>query len=136
MLIGLALFLFRYRPAPIDSVVLLWLAVFVFSPNFLLQYLVWALPFFIMAGYLREAAILQVAVIPVLVITYTSPSDAVAIAYVVMMMCLWVFWAVALFTVARRVIRRRASHPDGTQPPLVELGPAVGQDYARSAGVA
>lgn len=133
VLLALAAFLFHYRPAPIDSVVLLWLAVFVFSPNFLLQYLVWALPFFIMAGYLRETAVLQVAVIPVLLITYLSPAvyeRPGAIAYVVMMICLWAFWAVALVTVVRRVIRGRASHPDGTQPPLVGLRPAAGDTYA------
>ena len=32
---------------------LLWLALFVFNPNFLPQYLIWALPFFLMAGYLK-----------------------------------------------------------------------------------
>ena len=132
LLLALAAFLFYYRPAPIDGVVLLWLAVFVFSPNFLLQYLVWAWPFFIMAGYLWETALLQVAVVPVLLITYLDPSGYPftfgrpgAIAYVVMMICLWVFWVVALATVVRRVIRGRALHRGAIQPPLIELGPAM-----------
>ncbi len=128
VLLALAAFLFYYRPAPIDGVVLLWLAVFVFSPNFLFQYLVWALPFFIMAGYLRETALLQVAVIPALLITYLNSdvySRPGAIAYVVMMIFLWVFWVVALATAVRRIIRGRSQHPGTIQPPLVELGPAM-----------
>jgi hypothetical protein len=92
VLAAVALILVRYRPAPIDGIVILWLAVFVFSPNFLLQYLIWALPFFIMAGYLRETGILQLAVIPVLVITYLSfeaMTRGLADAYVAMMIGLW-----------------------------------------------
>ena len=125
VLIGLAAFLFRYRSAPIDGIILLWLAIFVFSPNFLLQYLVWLLPFAIMAGYLREVAALQLAMILPLVITYLHVSAtprAAAIAYVVAMICLWAFWVAALTTVARRIVRGRRSHPDGIQPPLNELG--------------
>ena len=124
VLILLAVFLYRYRPALIDSMVLLWLAVFVFSPNFLLQYLVWALPFFIMAGYLKEVAALQIALIPALIITYTNPSalsDRTADLYVAIMICLWVFWVVALATVVARVIRESGRHPDRPLPPLVAL---------------
>jgi hypothetical protein len=126
VLLALVFFLFRYRPAAIDGVVLLWLVVFAFSPNFLLQYLVWALPFFIMAGYLWEAAILQVAVVPVLLLTYLSPSvfdRAGATAYVVMMICLWAFWVAASFILARRIVRGRPAYPSGNQPPLVRLAP-------------
>ena len=127
VLVLLAGFLYRYRPALIDAVVLLWLAVFVFSPNFLLQYLVWALPFFIMAGYLKEVAALQIALIPALIITYITPSalsDGAADLYVAMMIGLWVFWVVALVTVARRVVRDSARHPEGPRPPLVALAPS------------
>jgi Glycosyltransferase family 87 len=128
VLLALAAFLIRYRPAPIDSIVLLWLAVFAVSPNFLLQYVVWAMPFFIMAGYLRQTALLQLALVPVLVITYLSFSamtDFLAGAYVAMMICLWVFWVVALVTLVRRIIRHSASHPGAIQAPLVELRPVV-----------
>jgi uncharacterized membrane protein len=124
VLVLLAAFLYRYRPALIDAMVLLWLAVFVFSPNFLLQYLVWALPFFIMAGYLKEVAVLQIAMVPALIITYITPSalsDRAADLYVAMMIGLWVFWVVALVTVAARVARDCARHPDGPRPPLVAL---------------
>jgi uncharacterized membrane protein len=123
VLLALAAFLFRYRPAAIDGIVILWLAIYVFSPNFLLQYTVWALPFFIMAGYLREVAVLQILLIPALILTYTDQHDttrALADFYVASMICLWLFWVVALVTVVRRVIRRPAPAPGTTQPPLVE----------------
>ena len=106
---------------------ILWLAIYVFSPNFLLQYLLWALPFFIMAGYLREVAAVQIVLIPALIITYLSPTattETLANLYVGIMIALWIFWVVALVTVVRRVARRGPSATD-TQPPLVELRPAV-----------
>lgn len=109
MLLALTAFLFRYRPAPIDGAVLLWLAVFVFSVNFLLQYVVWGLPFFIMAGYLRQTALLQLALIPLCVITYLDTETMtrfLADAYVVMMAALWVVWVVALIVLVRRLVRR------------------------------
>lgn len=129
VLLALGAFLLRYRPALIDSVVLLWLAIFVFNPNFLPQYLVWALPFFLMAGYLAETALLQVAVIPMLLITYLSSSvygRPGAVLYAVVAICLWAFWASALFTLGRRVIRARKLHPEGVQPPLVPLDRRLG----------
>jgi hypothetical protein len=123
LLIGLAAFLLRYRPAPVDGAVLLWLAVFAFSPNFFLSYMVWALPFFIMAGYLRETAILQAAVLPATVIYYLAigervHEDALAAIYVASMIALWAFWIVAVFAVGRRIVRARDAHPAGVQPPL------------------
>lgn len=126
MLAVLAAFLWRYRPAPIDGIVVLWLAVYALSPNFLLQYLVWGLPFFITAGYLREAALLQVAVIPALVITYMDSSlygRPGADAYVALMICLWIFWVVALVVVVRRIVRRGTPDLRRPQRPLVELRP-------------
>jgi hypothetical protein len=122
--LALAAFVFRYRPAPIDGAVLLWLAIYVFNPNFFLHYLVWGLPFFIMAGYLREVALLQLLLVPALVIYYLVPfSDAMPAAaiYVPLMIALWAFWVVALVTLAARVARQRTAYPTGTQPPLVGL---------------
>jgi hypothetical protein len=124
VLVGYTLFVVRYRPSPIDAVVMLWLTVYVFSPNFLLQYLIWGLPFFIMAGYLREVAVLQLALVPALVITYLIPFEnptPAAIVYLPSMILLWGFWAVALVTLAARVVRRRDTDTRGTQPPLVTV---------------
>jgi hypothetical protein len=126
VLAAMAVFLFRYRPRPVDGAVLLWLAIYVFVPNFLIQYLVWGLPFFIMAGYLRETAILQLALVPATVITYqVSPTGGVdeglATLYVATMIALWAFWVVAFSTLAARVMRRAGDNRGGVQPPLVRL---------------
>jgi len=124
VLVLVAVFLLRYRPAPIDGAVLLWLAIYAFVPNFLMQYLIWGLPFFIMAGYLRQTAILQAVLLPATVIYYAVQSsggldERLATLYVVTMIGLWLFWVIALATVAGRIMKRRRASPSETQPPLV-----------------
>jgi hypothetical protein len=131
LLIALAAFLLRYRPSPIDGAVLLWLAVFAFSPNFFLSYMVWALPFFIMAGYLLETAVLQAALLPATVIYYLAigervHEDALAAIYVVCMIALWAFWVLALVIVGRRIVRAREVHPQGVQPILTRTATEPG----------
>ena len=108
-LVGLAAFLVRYRPPLIDGIVLLWLVIFVFSPNFYFQYLIWALPFLIMAGYIGEMAILQFTLIPPILIISISDSELSSAApwiYVVFMDLLWLFWVAALVFVGRRAVRQ------------------------------
>jgi hypothetical protein len=121
-------FVARYRPAAIDAAVLLWLTVYVFSPNFFLNYLVWGLPFFIMAGYLTEVAVLQLVLIAPTVAYYVrisppSPpaTTTLALGYVPFMIALWVFWVVATFTLARRIAAQRNASPTGIQAPLVNV---------------
>jgi hypothetical protein len=129
-LVVYAAFVYRYRPAVIDAVVLLWLAIFAFSPNFFLTYLVWGLPFFIMAGYLAEVAVLQAFVIIPTVAYYLSlwptPGTAVGIAYVPFMYALWVVLLAATAYVAVRIARRHDPRRSGPQPPLVDLAAASG----------
>jgi uncharacterized membrane protein len=128
MLLALAAFLLRYRPAPVDGAVLMWLAVYVFSVNFLLQYVIWGLPFFLVAGYLRETALLQIALIPLCVITYLDADTMtrfLADGYVVMMAALWLIWVIALLLLARRIIRRGRPAPGANMPPLRSLRAAV-----------
>lgn len=106
--VALAAFLWRCRPATIDAIVLLWLTVFVFSPNFILHYLVWALPFFLMAGHLRATALLQLVLIPAVVINYLSfgaTTRALAVVYVVSLVALWLGWVVTLAVAVRGTVR-------------------------------
>jgi hypothetical protein len=121
-------FIFRYRPALIDAAVLLWLAIFAFSPNFFLTYLVWGLPFFIMAGYLLEVAALQaVLVIPTVAYylsLWPSRSAAVGIAYVPLMFALWVFFTCATVILVTRIVKRRNSYASGVERPLVNFSRA------------
>jgi hypothetical protein len=123
-------FILRYRPAPIDAAVLLWLAIYVFSPNFFLNYLIWGLPFFIMAGYLVEVAVLQALLIVPMVGYYLalwpSRSALTGVLYVPSLIILWAFFAVATFVLVRRIVRRRDAYESGMQPPLVSPSPIPG----------
>jgi hypothetical protein len=127
VLVVYAGFIFRYRPALIDAAVLLWLAIFAFSPDFFLTYLVWGLPFFIMAGYLVEVAILQAILILPTVAYYLSlgpsllRSTAVGLAYVPLMFALWVFFACATIILATRIAKRRDAYSSGAERPLVSF---------------
>jgi hypothetical protein len=122
-------FVLRYRPAPSDAAVLLWLAIYAFSPNFFLDYLIWGLPFFIMAGYLAKVAVLQALLIPATVAYYVAlwpaHSTAVGLVYVPSLIALWVFWMVATLALARRIVRQRERNPSGIQPPLIRLAPSA-----------
>jgi hypothetical protein len=124
-LVAYAMFILRYRPALIDAVALLWLVVFAFSPNFFLTYLVWGLPFFIMAGYLVEVGMLQaVLVIPAVgyyLSLWPAASSATAILYVPFMIGLWVVLAAAMIAVGVRTIRGGRAYPALAQPPLVDV---------------
>jgi Glycosyltransferase family 87 len=125
VLVVYAGFILRYRPALIDAAVLLWLAIFTVSPDFFLTYLVWGLPFFIMAGYLLEVAILQAFLVIPTVAYYLSlwPSrnTAVGIAYVPSMFALWLFFACATIILVARIAKGHAPHGSEAQRPLVSL---------------
>lgn len=129
-LVAYTAFVYRYRPALIDAAVLLWLVTFAFSPNFFLTYLVWGLPFFIMAGYVAEVAILQAFLIVPTVAYYLSlwpaRSTAVGIAYVPFMFILWLALVAAAIYVAAQIAKRRVQDRPGSQPPLVDLAPSSG----------
>jgi hypothetical protein len=90
------------RPSPTVAATVLWLALFAFGSGFFFQYLVWGLPFFLMAGYLRWTLILQLAIVIPAAIFYSGPyeTDGVVWVYVAFMLALWLGWVVALVRVA------------------------------------
>jgi len=96
-LLLLAALLLRWRTPAVQAAVLVWLAVYVFGYTFAFHYFVWGLPFFIMAGYLRAALFLQLALLLPLVIQYTGPhGPAYTIAYVALMVGVWLALLIAL----------------------------------------
>ena len=121
--IALALFLLRYRPAPLEAAVLLWLVVYAFSPNFFFQYLIWGLPFFLMAGYVRAVAILQGVVLVPALIAYSAPisaADTAALVYVPIMIGVWIAAAAGAFVLGRRIVARaRGEGGESRAPGLV-----------------
>ena len=118
-------FVFRYRPAAVDAAALLWLVVYAFSPNFFLNYLVYGLPFFIMAGYLVEVVVLQALLIAPTVAYYIalrpSPSTATGVLYIPPLIVLWAAWVLATLAVAWRIVEQREKNFSRVQPPLVDL---------------
>lgn len=97
----------RYRPAPRDAVVFLWVAFYAFSPNFFFQYLIWGIPFFLMAGYLRNTVLLQAAVFIPMVTAFLIPwsTGHPAALYVPLMLGVWVVFVVALVQLFDRMRR-------------------------------
>jgi hypothetical protein len=94
----------RYRPRPVHAAVLVWLAVWAFGVTFFPQYLVWGLPFLIMAGYLREALALQALVLPATVVTYATGLHGwqVWLFYTFPMIVLWAASVVGLVLLVRK----------------------------------
>lgn len=109
VLAGTLLFLFRFRQSPVDGAVIVWVAVYAFSPNFFFQYLIWGIPFFLMAGYLRGTVALQVAVLAPLIIAYLAPwpTGFVLAVYVPLMSVVWVGFLVALARLIQRATGNR-----------------------------
>lgn len=99
----------RFRPPPAVGASLLWLATFALAPAFFFQYLVWGLPFFLMAGFLRASVALQLGVLVPMVLYYLEPweSDTPTYVYVPIMLVVWVAMLVALAALTRGIARRR-----------------------------
>ena len=104
------LFLLRHRPRAVAAAPLVWLAVYVANPDWFIQYVVWGLPFFLIAGWLREVAALQVALVPIAVLTYGTPwgRDEVVVVYVAIMAGVWISWLALLARTGLRIARGAA----------------------------
>lgn len=64
------------RVPPVPAAVLIWLTVYAFGGGFFFQYLVWGIPFFLMAGRRREALLLLlVATVPEAVLFLALKSE-------------------------------------------------------------
>jgi hypothetical protein len=113
VVLAVGAFLFRYRPRAVEGAALLNLALWAFGINFFLQYVIWGFPFLIMAGYLRQVAAAQALMLPATVLAYLRPweSAAVAPAYVVASLALWVAWVVGFVLLARRIAQTYPPRP-------------------------
>ena len=121
-------FVRRFRPALADAFVLLWVVIYAFSPNFFLNYIVWGLPFFLMAGYLKEVALLQLALLAPTIAFYVSlwpnRTELLGYAYVPMMVLVWVGWLLATGVLAGRIARSDSVAAGCEHPPLVDVARA------------
>lgn len=94
-----------------ERATLLWLAFYVVTPVFFFQYLVWGLPFFVLAGRLRLALLVQVAALLPTVLFYRAPweDETVALPYGAAMLTLWALFLGAAVTVIRERLREAAA---------------------------
>jgi hypothetical protein len=107
------------RPAPAVGAALIVLTLWVFGVNYFLQYAVWGLPFFLLAGWWRAAALLQAVYLIPLAFRYIPPvfktdpasSTLVSVGYIPVMIALWLSWAAALVWLLRTVSAAPASRP-------------------------
>lgn len=93
-----------FRPRPRTAAAVLWLVTLAFGSGFFFQYLVWALPFLLLAGYVRATALLQAVVTVPMLIYYLGPwhSGAIVYPYVALMIAVWLAWVGAIAALARR----------------------------------
>jgi hypothetical protein len=116
----LGLYLIFKRVSVERSAVLLWLAVFVFLPSFFFQYVIWGLPFFLMAGYVLHVVVAQALLFaPQLMFEASRPlgggqpvrpiSDSLIGPYVAIMLVVWAGTIAAFLAYLRQILRLRQS---------------------------
>jgi len=65
--------LVRLRTSPIEAACAIWLTIFALAVGFFPQYTIWGLPFFLLAGRLRESAWVSALLLPISVIIVMRP---------------------------------------------------------------
>ena len=116
-LLGAAVVLFRRKLAPVDAAVLIWLVVYVAGSNFFFQYVVWGLPFLLLADKVVQVAVAQaLLLLPTVGAMNRLWSRGWLLApYEVAMIAAWVAVTVACVAWARSA-RSDESTGAGTRP--------------------
>ena len=96
------------RPDPRTAAVVLWLAVLAFGSGFFFQYLVWVLPFLLLARQLWATAVAQALVAVPMVIFYLGPWRTTVVVYVTVAIMI-VVWAAAVIGGALLALRASAA---------------------------
>ena len=98
------------RPPPREGFALLWLAFLAIAPAFAFWYLVWALPFFLLAGWWREVVAIQALALAPTIIFYGAPWHVSALVpvYVVAMLALWLALCARFGLAVVRIVAPRA----------------------------
>jgi uncharacterized membrane protein len=98
-------------PAPLAAV-LMWLSVYVFGVDFFMQYMVWGLPFFLMAGYLRQVLVLQLLLLGPVWVIYHGVTHAwlASLLYIAPMLIVWLVLALAFVLLSRRVAAQKLAY--------------------------
>lgn len=118
LLLATFAFVFWRKPEPIVGAALIYLSVWAFGINFFLQYLVWGIPFLLMAGYVREVAAAQLLIAPAVYLTYARPfAPGLAVdLFIVVSLGMWVTSVVGVVLLGRNAVARA---PRGRARPRV-----------------
>ncbi|MGI8845045.1 MAG: glycosyltransferase 87 family protein [Thermoleophilaceae bacterium] len=108
-LVGALAYLYRRRPEPVVGAAIVYLVVLAFGVNFFLQYLIWVIPFLLMAGYVREVAAVQLLVVPAVVLVYGRlwPPGPAWELFAVVSLGLWACALAGLTLMLRNPLARR-----------------------------
>jgi hypothetical protein len=95
----------RARATPAQTASLIFLAAWAATPNWAFQYLVWGLPFLLLAGHLRAVAVLQLAALVPALILYARPDpETFSTVYVVTQCALYAGLVAAALAYGRRLL--------------------------------
>jgi hypothetical protein len=84
------------RMEPVRAAALIWLVVFVANFNWAYQYFIWALPFFLLAGWRRGVAALQLTLLlPAAELYFGFAVPSLVWLYVPLMAAVWLAFAIA-----------------------------------------
>src|SRR3712207_2901649 len=99
----------RRRTPPLAAAVLLWVTFYALGINFSLQYLVWGIPFFLMARRLRTVAVLQAVLLVPTALLYGvgSRDDQLHLIYTPVLLLVWAGFVVWLVVELRRSVLDR-----------------------------
>lgn len=96
-------FAYRRRLDPLPAAVLVWVTVYVSNFNWAYQYFIWGFPFFLLAGWRRSVAGLQLLLaLPAAQIYFGFSVPALSWAYIPLIMLVWVLFVVWLVVLVRR----------------------------------
>jgi hypothetical protein len=90
------------RLQPLPAAVVLWLALYAFNLNYSLQYIVWGLPFFLCAGYVRRVALVEAWLLIPTTLLYVRfrrdlPWEYVYTPFMIVLWAALLGWLVAAF---------------------------------------
>ena len=104
--------LWARRPVPpAVAATVLWLGFYAVAPSFFFGYLVWGLPFFLLAGYLwRTAALMALMLVPQILFESGRGNDFLGL-YKWLMTAAWVALICAFVWLFVQILRRRAREP-------------------------
>jgi hypothetical protein len=100
---------FVRRMDAVRAAALIWLAIYVANPDWAYQYFLWGLPFFLLAGFVLEVLVLQVALaLPAAEVYFHIGLPRLKDVYVPVMDLVWIAMAVAAVRVLAWTPRRSA----------------------------